>query len=167
MRTALDAPVMALDAAENNFVDKVREHGWFATHVAEEGEHRSFTYTTGFWVTLERSEILIFSLKRETAIKVFSDLFHDLKNGIKHPVSLANSNIFGNSAAFLFPIAKKKYADYLGWSRWFYGGDDFSCLQLVWPDPAGAFPWQVGFDERFRTSQPDLTEQGWTAALAQ
>jgi len=48
-----------------------------------------------------------------------------------------------------------------GESRWFYGGDDFPCLQIVWPDRAGRFPWEADFDAQFEGNQPDLTEQGW------
>jgi hypothetical protein len=167
MRTALDASPSALDAAERDFVDNVREHGWFATHVFGEDEHPGFSYTTGFWFTLQMPEVLVFSLKREIAHNILWDIFRDWKRGAKHPIGMAVPNIFGNAEAYLVPIAKCKYPDHVGWSRWFYGGDDFPCLQLLWPDPAGSFPWQPGFDVRFGADQPDLTENGWIAALAQ
>ncbi|HEY2534440.1 MAG TPA: DUF4262 domain-containing protein [Xanthobacteraceae bacterium] len=47
-------------------------------------------------------------------------------------------------------------------SRWFYGGDDFLCLQLVFPDTSGHFPWSSGSSEGFRTAQPDLTAGNWS-----
>jgi hypothetical protein len=53
----------------------------------------------------------------------------------------------------------------LGWSRWFYGGDAFPCLQIVWSDRDGRFPWQSGFDPALAGLQPDLTENGWLASL--
>jgi hypothetical protein len=34
MRTALDADPVLLDRHEQDFVDKVRKHGWFHTSVA-------------------------------------------------------------------------------------------------------------------------------------
>ena len=67
--------------------------------------------------------------------------------------------------AYVFPVAKRHYANHLGWSRWFYAGDDFPCQQIVWPDRAGLFPWEAGFDPTFANKQPDLTEHGWLAAL--
>jgi hypothetical protein len=36
----------------------------------------------------------------------------------------------------------------------------------VWPDRAGVFPWEAGFDPAFAGDQVDLTEDGWRAALA-
>lgn len=59
-------------------------------------------------------------------------------------------------------VAKRHFANFLGWSRWFYGGDEFPCLQLVWPDRSGLFPWEPDFDPEFGGDQPDPTEQGWT-----
>jgi hypothetical protein len=73
--------------------------------------------------------------------------------------------VFGNGLAFVFPVAKRFYRDHLGWSRWFYRGDDFQCLQIVWPDRDQLFPWQPGFDDEFAGLQPDLSEHGWQAAL--
>jgi hypothetical protein len=63
-------------------------------------------------------------------------------------------------------VANRFYADHLGWTRWFYGGDRFPCLQIVWPDRAGVFPWEPGFDATFSNDQADLTEHGWQAAIA-
>jgi Domain of unknown function (DUF4262) len=40
-------------------------------------------------------------------------------------------------------------------------GDDFPCLQPVWPDKANRFPWQDGFDRGFEGQQPDLTAGAW------
>ncbi len=131
------------------------------------GVHPGFSYITGFWITLNSPEIVVCGLQRDQSHDVLASLFDDFKSGTKHPVGSVNSTILVSHKAFLFRVAKEKYSTHLGWSRWFYNGDNFECLQLVWPDPAGTFPWQAGFDNRFRDSQTDLTENGWTAALAQ
>jgi hypothetical protein len=167
MITALDALRTSLDAGERNFVDNVRKHGWIATHVSAEDEHPGFSYTTGFWITLNSPEIVVFGLQRDASYDVLASLFGDFKTGIKHPVGSANSIILKSHKSFLFPVAKTRYSNHLGWNQWFYNGDNFDCLQLVWPDPAGTFPWQAGFDNRFTESQVDLTENGWMAELAQ
>ena len=167
MRTALDFPTSALDAGEGDFLAKVREHGWFATHVLGEGDQPGFSYSTGFWLSIGAPEVIVFSLKREIAHNVLWDIFRDVQGGLKLPVGKSTPNIFGNAAAYLFPVAPPNYPEHLGWSRWFYCGDEFPCVQLVWPDPSGVFPWQSHFDGRFRTDQPDLSETGWVSVLAQ
>jgi len=44
----------------------------------------------------------------------------------------------------------------MGYAVWFYGGDDFSALQCVYPDLEGHFPWDGGFDANWRNRQPLL-----------
>ena len=58
-------------------------------------------------------------------------------------------------------VEKQNYNRYLGWSVWFYGGDDFECLQMVVPDAVGLLPWQAGFDPA--ETQPDLSKGAWLA----
>jgi hypothetical protein len=164
--TALDADPATLDEHERKFVANVREHGWFRTGVFAEEGLPGFSYTTGFWVSAQMPEIIIFSIKDAIAHDVLWDLFRDCQSGVKHPVSVRTDQLFANLPAYLFPVARKHYREHLGWSRWFYGGDEFPCLHLVWPDPKGVFPWEPGFDERFRSDQPDLTERGWLNSLA-
>jgi hypothetical protein len=165
MRTALDAAAETLDEAEQNFVNKVREFGWFKTGVFAENKQPDFAYTTGFWSSLGVPEILVFSLKPEIAHNVLWDVYREARDGRSLPVGQALSDIFGNHMAYLFPVAKEHYEDHVGWSRWFYDGDDFPCIQLVWPDRNGVFPWQADFDESFRDDQPDLSPTGWASEL--
>ena len=61
----------------------------------------------------------------------------------------------------LIPLAKQHYVEHLGWSRWFYGGDEFPCVQLIWPDRSNIFPWEAGFELDFEGEQPDLSSGGW------
>lgn len=165
MRTALDAPIDALDEQEQSFVAKIRDHGWYRTGVFEGEEYPGFSYTTGFWLGATQPEVIMFSLKGEIAHDVFWDLYRDAKAGSSVPIAAPTDQVFGNQPAYAFHVAKRFYRDHLGWSRWFYRGDDFACLQIVWPDRDGRFPWDEGFDQAFANSQPDLTEHGWLAAL--
>jgi hypothetical protein len=166
IRTVLDDPIVSQDSEEREFVDQIREHGWFDTHVLGEGEYPGFSYSTGFWLTSGMPEVLIVGLKRKIAHDILWDLFRDFKGDASFPIGVPSEGIFGNARGCFLPVGKAHYPEHLGWSRWFYGGDDFPCLQLVWPDPKGRFPWQPGFDGSFRLDQPDLTEHGWVAGLA-
>lgn len=166
MLTALDAPPDALDDGEQSFVAKVRELGWFRTSVFGDDEGPGFSFTTGFWVNASQPEVIIFSMKDDIAHDVFGDLFRDAKAGKTLPVGERTDAVFANLPAYAFLVARKHYRDLLGWSRWFYGGDDFPCLQIVWPDRAGIFPWEPDFDTEFREDQPDLTERGWANEIA-
>ena len=166
MRTALDAPVDTLDRDEQSFVAKVKEYGWFDTHIFADAEGPGFSFTTGIWLSTRQPELIMFATKHEIAHNVFWSVSQDAKAGTALQTGRRTNAVFANLAAYAFPVAKRFYPDLLGWSRWFYGGDDFPCLQIVWPDPEGVFPWEDGFDQDFVADQPDLTEHGWQRALA-
>jgi hypothetical protein len=164
--TALAASPVDLDPREQDFVSKVREFGWHCTNVFGDEQGPGFSYSTGIWLSTGFPEIVVFSLKSETAQAVIWDIFRDIQSGKPPPIGARTSSIFANIDAVLLPCAKSRYRNFLGWSRWFYGGDDFDCVQLVWPDATGRFPWEPKFDQQRQDNQPDMTEKGWTAALA-
>src|SRR5262245_16779311 len=128
MRTALDAPDDALDAGERSFVVQIREHGWFGTGVLADEEGPGFSYTTGFWLNTGQPEVILFGMKYEIAHDVFWDLFRDGEAGRSIPVGTRTDQPFANLPAYAFPVARRHYREHLGWSRWFYGGDEFPCL---------------------------------------
>jgi hypothetical protein len=167
MRTALDLPADKLDEHEQEFVAQIREHGWHSTSVLEDDEGPGFTYTTGFWVNLGVPEVILFALDAEVAHDILWDVYREAKGGRQFPTGVRVSDIFANVDSFLVPMGKRHYAEYLGWSRWFYSGDEFPCAHLVWPDKKGRFPWEPGIEESFRRLQPDITASGWIKALSQ
>ena len=167
MRTALDLPASKLDEHEREFVAQIREHGWHSTSVFEDEEGPGFTYTTGFWANLGIPEVILFSLDSKTAHDVLWDVYREAKGGRRFPTGVRVSAVFANVDSYFLPVAKDAYPNFLGWSTWFYGGDDFPCVHLVWPDKQGRFPWHAGIEEGFKRLQPDISAAGWTKALGQ
>jgi uncharacterized protein DUF4262 len=162
MLTALDVDPAKLDQHEQKFVAQIREHGWFGTAVFGDEEGPGFSYTTGFWLKLNFPEIITFALKRETAHDTFWHIYRTLEQGERFAIGVPIDSIFENSHAALLPVSKRYYKDHLGWSRWFYCGDDFDCVQLIWTDRDGRFPWQHGYATEFVEAQPDLTDNAWS-----
>ena len=166
MITALDAHAETLDDDEKSFVAKIHEHGWFNTSVTSDEEGPGFSYTSGLWVNAHQPEVIMFGMKREIAHDVFWDLFRDAQAGQGLKQGIRTDQVFANLPAYVFPVAKNYFREYLGWNRWLYGGDDFPCVQIVWSDRDGVFPWEAGFDPTFAHDQPDLTASGWSALIA-
>jgi hypothetical protein len=162
MVTALDVDPSKLDEQEQNFVSQIRKHGWLDTSVFGDEEGHGFSYTTGFWLNLKFPEVITFSLKREIAHDTFWHIYQTLKSGDVLAIGKPIESIFESGEAALLPVSESRFKDHLGWSRWFYGGDDFRCVQLVWTDPNGFFPWQTGFSAEFIEAQPDLTDGKWS-----
>jgi hypothetical protein len=166
LRNRLDSPGDALDEAELNFVKGIATHGWMQTHALDEDDKPGFSFTTGFQASIGHPEIICFKIDRKVANEIFWLLYHCARNGKPVPRGVRTAGVLPNDDAYVFPVAKRHFAAYFGWSRWFYRGDDFECLQIVWPDEAGVFPWEEGFDVKYANAQIDLTEEGWAAAAA-
>jgi hypothetical protein len=162
MRTALDAAPSALDEHEKTFVAKIREHGWIRTYIAPDEEGPGFSYTTGFWLSFKFPELIVFSMRAEIGHDTFWHIYKELKAGQTFKIREPTELVFENSEAFFLEVAEKQFPEYLGWNRWFYGNDRFRCLQLVWPDPGGKFPWDFDMAKDFRDDQPDLTNGDWS-----
>ncbi|HZO44722.1 MAG TPA: DUF4262 domain-containing protein [Xanthobacteraceae bacterium] len=162
MFTALDADPSKLDEQEQNFVSQIREHGWLGTSVFGDEAGPGFSYTTGFWLNLKFPEVITFSLRREIAHDTFWHIYRTLKGGDGLAIGTPIESIFESGGAALLPVSESRFKDHLGWSRWFYGGDAFRCVQLFWTDPNGFFPWQAGYSAEFIEAQPDLTEGKWS-----
>ncbi|MBW8882069.1 MAG: DUF4262 domain-containing protein [Asticcacaulis sp.] len=157
MQTALDTPASELSDDQKTVVDAIRGYGWFRTSHAPQDGYPGFAYTTGFWLNLGFPELIVFSLPEETAHAIFLETWNDIKAGNRPPVGQA-APLLGSGNAWLAPVQKSYYDWLMETSHWFYGGDDFRCVQLVWPDQAGVFPWQPGFDQRLLDAQPNLTD---------
>lgn len=163
--TALEAPEGTLDTDEQRFVDMIREHGWFNTRIfADEGGQPDYNFTTGFEVTLRCPEIMVFAFPKDVAHTILQDIFEQVEGGLKLEPNKAYNN-FTNLPVIFQPVKKALYADYLGWSRWFYAGDHFDCWQMVWSDREGRFPWHPDFEMKYAVMQADLSEGGWNGQI--
>ncbi|WP_375789886.1 DUF4262 domain-containing protein [Bradyrhizobium sp. Pha-3] len=100
-------------------------------------------------------------MSRESAHNTFWHIYRELDAGRRFPVGEPTGEIFENVPAVLLQVAVEQYRAHLGWSRWFYGNGEFECLQLIYPDRSGAFPWAPGSLVDFRAAQPDLTAGNW------
>jgi hypothetical protein len=162
MYTMLDWDPTEHDSHERNFVAKVREHGWFQMAIQAEGEHPSFSYTTGFMLNVDFPELIVFSMSDKRANDTFLTIYQGLKNGEPFPIREPIDSVFVNSKAMLLPVAESQLKSYFTWTRWFYEPKvSLRCLQLIWPDDRGLFPWQAGCEEGLAEAQPDLTDGHW------
>jgi Domain of unknown function (DUF4262) len=162
MLTALDAPYAKLDEQERKFVGGIRAHGWFATHVFSGEGKPGFSYTTGFFATIDRPELMVFSLKREIAHTMFDFLYAEFKRGATLSVATPTTDVFINGRAAFLEVDERHYDEHFGWTKWFYAGQIVPVRQIVWTDKADRFPWEVGFDQSFRDDQVDLSRHGWS-----
>lgn len=140
MKTALDIDAASLNEHEKSFVEQIRMHGWFGTHVFEDANGPGFSYTTGFWRRFAFPELILFPLPNAVSHEIFWNFFHDLEEQKLIRENEPISGIFDGFDVVLKKVRTEHFPAYFGWSQWFYRGDNFEAIQLFFPDKAGRFP---------------------------
>ena len=139
----------------------VERHGWSVLRVGvpagEEGPE--FAYSVGMWATFRHPELIIVGLPLESAHAIINDVGEAIRGGrVFHAGDVADDEFLEGYAVTFRDVPTRQYEFYLGWANWFYRGDDFPCLQLIYPDRERRWPWAEGVASGFREWQPVLAE---------
>ena len=139
MLTALDVDPAKLDQHEQKFVAQILR-AWLVRHSGVRGRGRArLQLYDGLLAQAQLSRDHYIWLKREIAHDTFWHIYRTLEQGERFAIGEPIDSIFESSEAALLPVSKRYYKDHLGWSRWFYRGDDFDCVQLSGPIAMDAF----------------------------
>jgi len=152
-------PPEAEDDSDRKLLADVKSHGWHLVGVEEDSEGPAFTFSVGLLYSLGHPEILIMGLQPS----ISGNLINDMGDAIRAGQTFQAGKQYDDIAAG-FPLAfvamdRRHYRQYLGYALWFYRTLDIPVLQCVWPDKAGIFPWQPGYDSRFFDLQRILGER--------
>lgn len=140
----------------------VQEYGFFVMGVFDPaGLQPPFAYTIGLHHTNPAlCDLLMLGLDGERLSRFISSIARSALAGSRYEAGQTSAEYTANGLPFFFaPVGEEHYNDYLGWAITYYARQSFPVLQVVWPDEASRFPWQPGFDERFRARQPLLFDR--------
>ena len=164
--TAFDDPPESHNEYEKELLLRVKESGWQSTHVfADTDGDPSFTYSTGFWQALGRPEVIVFDFPARLAHDVIGQTFRLLSDGADIQTEKPVTNILSGESVYFFAVDEEAKSEYLLSSKWFYKGNQFPAIQMVWPDPSGSFPWQPNFERKLIGLQPDISKISWSNML--
>lgn len=149
-----------LTAADQKLLDDVEEYGVHIVHVAEDDDGApGFSFTVGLWETFQQPEVLVFGLAEEVAHDLLNALADEAAEDRKFLAGTRHDDVLVGYPVRFLDVPKARYDDYLGSAVWAYEGDGFPCVQLVWPDKQGRWPWEPGVREGFADAQPVLGRQ--------
>jgi hypothetical protein len=132
----------------------VREHGFAVVSVGAARDVPGFTYTVG--LADERlPELLVIGLPAQVAHPVLNALAARLRHERALPLEQPLRDVFAGMAAVLQEVPFARCAAYVHVAAERQHGP-IRVLQLIWPDEAGRFPWETGYDARFLAVQPLL-----------
>jgi hypothetical protein len=146
-----------LSAHDKSVLQKREEWGWFVNKIMEDDKGPGFAYSFGLYEEFKHPEIIIFGLDVATMHQLINDIGKHVRNGAQYEHGqIADNLIEGYSCAFRL-VNPLQYRENCTWAVWFYKHTDFPVLQLYWPDKAGRYPWDSGFEDSLRCKQPDLS----------
>ena len=164
--TVISEPPPNPKAYEVDLIERVREYGWQTTSVGADNKgDPAFSYTTGFWLTVEHPEVIVFDFPAQLSHDVFAQMIRRAREGQRLRLGQPIEGVLSNEMVYFFPVKREACGTYLRSTDWFYKKTEFPVAQLIWADGAGRFPWERDFDEALATRQPDLSECGWLKEL--
>jgi Domain of unknown function (DUF4262) len=154
-RVALDR---AADKHELKAIEDVRKHGVHVLHIFDsEGIAPDFSYTVGLWHTHGHPEILISGLKQSLRHSLLNHLNRLIAAGSGFREGQSSTDVIEKYRCYFQAFRKDQYQAYLGWDLWFYGGNEFDAVQMLWPSVDNVYPWDEQASEYLKSAQEILT----------
>lgn len=130
----------------NHLLDHIAEAGVTVQHITGDETHPSYTHTVGL-SAIGHPELLVTGLVPEDAGPLLNTLGHDIAcHEVRPALGRYRFEAFPALPAFwLVPLYRARRRL---WTAVELYGPRVTGLQLVWPDLAGRFPWDDGYDYR-------------------
>ena len=130
--------------------------GWAVQGVPGGGQGPSWAYSIGIWHTFRGPEFSIFGLSLYNMAAIINVLGRRIAGG--GAITPGDEIDDVSRCPFVIrPVHESWRATSLfAVSNTIYGYLRPACLQIVWPDLKGRWPWERGFDTRFASRQPML-----------
>ncbi|HEX8693668.1 MAG TPA: DUF4262 domain-containing protein [Longimicrobium sp.] len=137
-------------------VSRVQAQGWTYIYTPFEGHPVAYGYTVGFTETFGFPEAVVLGLAQETIGFLFARLAEKLRMCERPPLDQP-LDLGLTVPLVLRAIPAEVARTHLKIANVFYEHrtDGYEAVQVVWPDAAGRFPWEAGY-ERAGNYQPQL-----------
>lgn len=146
--------------ALNEVRQSVAEHGWFVVLLESDGYLPHRAYTVGLQQSFKHPDVVVHGLELPVMEKCLHEVGLRAQAGKKVPIDQDEQGYLEGFQVRFLPVLREHLVDHLTYAAAFYGDDDFPALQMVWPDPKGLFPYQPGFNKKWRPLQKLLDRDG-------
>jgi hypothetical protein len=145
-------------AADERTFHNVREHGCHLLSIAADAEGPGYVFSIGLYLNYAHAELVMFGLDPDDACAVINLVRDRAAAGRCYAAGDVGDDLLLDRTVCFVEVPLSAYAEYLGTAIWFYAKlpKPFPCLQIVWPDQEGRFPWEAGCDARLKGYQPVL-----------
>jgi Domain of unknown function (DUF4262) len=133
--------------AERRVVGDVEELGWHGVSRFPGGSQLDHYYTVGLRRTYGAPEILIVGLAGDVAHGMARAVVDAIGQGASFAAGERSDAILEGYDVGFSSVGRAAAGDWLPLAAWYYGDDAWEALQLLWPDRAGRFPGEEGYDD--------------------
>ena len=101
------------------------------------------------------SDVAVFGLAPAAANGLVTLVADACRGCTEIPLGVELLGLLDNELRCLFaPIDTLEFGDFFGTAAAWYRGDDYSMVQMYYPDRNGFMPYEPGFEQRLRLAQP-------------
>ncbi|MBU6458128.1 MAG: DUF4262 domain-containing protein [Bradyrhizobium sp.] len=149
---------IAQEEADEALLRNIRERGCHILTGGGDNENPPYAFSVGLALNYAQAEIIVFGMAPLQAARAIDTVCSRATFGKKFIDGDISSDVIPGRKACFVEVPVEFYEKYLGAALWFYQNwpEPFPCLQLVWSDSEGRFPWEAGFDPALRKDQPIL-----------
>jgi hypothetical protein len=134
------------DGMEDVVRHNVAEYGCHVMKVAADDEGAGFAYSIGLTQTYGQPEVICFGLRDDVMHSMVNEMRDQMAGGVRFKDGDQVPGLIEGYVCILKRTVRTLYREYFGYALWFYGGDNFEALQIVWPDKRNRYPWDAGYD---------------------
>jgi hypothetical protein len=144
--------------ADEELLRHIRERGCHILTGGGDKDNPPYAFSVGLSLNYSQAEIIVFGMAPLLAARAIDTVCSRATFGKKFIDGDISSDVIRGSKVCFVDVPPEVYEKYLGAALWFYQNwpEPFPCLQLVWSDGEGRFPWEAGFDEALKKDQPIL-----------
>ncbi|MDZ7905774.1 MAG: DUF4262 domain-containing protein [Cypionkella sp.] len=132
----------SVDGQDAKALDDVETYGCHILSITDNTGGPDFCYSIGINKTADQPDVLIFGLNPDVAQFAINQYNDRVRQGEVFNTKLPYHGFLDACPVYFVAVPQIHFAKYLGWGRWFYGGDDFRVMQMIYPDKiTGGWPW--------------------------
>lgn len=150
------SPNDAMSADERQILADIAATGAHLAHVPEAAAAPGWSYTVGLWHTFAHPEVLVIGLDDESAADLLDTVADAIEQGRRFAAGEQHDGIVHGYPVRFLRVSSAQARSWCPRQGWAHGGDEVPCLQIVYPDQQGRWPWQGDVREGFRRIQPVL-----------
>lgn len=125
--------------------ENIRKFGYHSTFVFAD-KSPSFCYSTGIFKSFGIPEIFISSLPQNLSSTLIRSYVDKFKDATSVPLNRRLDELIDRFPVYLIEVPGEKLIDYVLSSVRFYDSTPYKYVQLIYPDTAGHFPNDAGYD---------------------